>query len=101
MTLLCGIFLTFSLNDEIFCIILSIPHNNVMDPNNVMPRFINFRVFRVGVVMTFFSLLRLLFSVGPTPKGDDPNTYQRNRAFIIRLIITTLGAIRTVQEGLT
>ena len=29
-------FLTFSLNDRIFCKILSVPENNVVDLNNVM-----------------------------------------------------------------
>ena len=36
LTILCIIFFTFGLNDEIFCIILSLPHNIVMDLNNVM-----------------------------------------------------------------
>ena len=33
---LCKMFLTFNMNDGIFCKILSIPQNNVMDMNNVM-----------------------------------------------------------------
>ncbi len=36
MIALCGIFLTFSLNDEIFYIILLVPHNIIMNLNNFM-----------------------------------------------------------------
>ena len=35
LTILCIIFLTFSLNDKIFHIIMSVPHNIVMNLNNV------------------------------------------------------------------
>ena len=36
--MLCEIFLTFSLNDGIIYITLSVPHSTVMDLNNVMPK---------------------------------------------------------------
>ena len=36
LKVLCNIFLTFSLNDGMFSIILSIPHNIVVDLNNVI-----------------------------------------------------------------
>ena len=36
LTVLCGIFFTFSMDDGIFHIILSVPCNTIMYPNNVM-----------------------------------------------------------------
>ena len=36
LKILCGIVLTFSLNIEIFCSILSVPQNTIMDLDNVM-----------------------------------------------------------------
>ena len=42
LTVFCRIFLTFSLNDEIFRRILSVAENTVMNLNNVMPRELHF-----------------------------------------------------------
>ena len=36
LTIFCGIFLTFSMNDETFYKILSVAKNTIMDLNNVM-----------------------------------------------------------------
>ena len=41
LTIFCEIFPILDLNGGIFCIILSIPQNIVMDPNNVMKVQIN------------------------------------------------------------
>ncbi len=42
LTILCGIFFIFGLNDEIFSITLSVPHNVVMNLNDVMTTVVTF-----------------------------------------------------------
>jgi hypothetical protein len=44
LTIFCGIFLTFRLNVGIIYKILSVPHNNVVNLNNVMYSGLGFRV---------------------------------------------------------
>ena len=54
LTLFCEIFLTFSMNDEIICrIILSVPHNIVMDLNNVMDNYNEFKFYNSRVHNVF------------------------------------------------
>ena len=52
---ICGILSTFRLNMGILCKVMSVPHNIVMDSNNVMPscvRHIQHLLFKRGVPQT-------------------------------------------------